>query len=93
MKVKNEYENFVSFCCTFVHYSGKEKNDCEKGNKNYILILKKKFTQADFMDDVKDVWKSSVKGVKNTFSVSLKNLKFNFIKYFFFSNFSLDFEI
>ncbi|CAG9805737.1 unnamed protein product [Chironomus riparius] len=26
------------------------------------------FTQADFMDDVKDVWKSSVKGVKNTFS-------------------------
>jgi hypothetical protein len=29
------------------------------------------FTQADFMDDVQDVWKSSVKGVKNTFSVSL----------------------
>ncbi|CRK97532.1 CLUMA_CG010920, isoform A [Clunio marinus] len=26
------------------------------------------FTQADFMEDVKDVWKSSVKGVQKTFS-------------------------
>jgi hypothetical protein len=71
--LKHEYEIIVFICCIIVHHSGEIffKKKKIKFFKKYFFFLKiiQQFTQADFMDDVKDVWKSSVKGIKNTFSV------------------------